>query len=51
MAIKSEKVLKKINFQISKNDIEHIITCTPDSIERVLKILKEKIELYIEKSK
>ncbi len=27
-----EKVLKKLNYQISKNDIEHIITCTPDVI-------------------
>lgn len=40
---KLEKALKKINFQISKNDIEHIITCTPDSIERMLRQLKLKI--------
>ena len=45
----SEKVFKKINFQISKNDIEHIITCTPDSIERVLKVMKVKIEQYLDK--
>lgn len=43
----AEKVLKKINFQISKNDIEHIITCTPESIERMLLQLKRKIEVYL----
>lgn len=47
----SEKVLKRINFQISKTDIEHIITSTPDSIERVLKVMKDKIQQYMEKSK
>ena len=47
-----EKVLKKINnFQISKNDIEHIITCTPDTIERVLKVTQNKIRGFIEKKK
>lgn len=40
-------MLKKINFQISKNDIEHIITCTPESIERMLLQLKRKIEVYL----
>ena len=46
-----EKVLKKINFQISKNDIEHIITCTPDTVEKVLKVTQNKIRAYIEKKK
>lgn len=49
--IKKEKVLKKINYQISKQDIEHIITNTPDIIERVLKASQSKIKVFIEKSK
>jgi hypothetical protein len=50
-SVPSEKVLRRINFQISKNDIEHIITATPDSIERVLRVMKDKIQQYLEKSK
>ena len=47
----TEKVLKKLNFQVSKNDVEHIITCTPDVIERVLKVTQNKIKSFIEKKK
>lgn len=36
---------------MSKNDIEHIITCTPDVIERVLKVAQNKIKSFIEKKK
>lgn len=46
-----EKVLKKLNFQVSKNDIEHIITSTPDTIERVLKVTQNKIKGFVEKKK
>lgn len=46
-----EKVLKKLNYQVSKNDIEHIITCTPDIIERVLKMAHNKVRLAMEKGK
>lgn len=45
--VKLEKVLKRLNFQVSKNDIEHIITCTPDTIERVLKIAQNKIKSFV----
>lgn len=45
------KVFKKINFQVSKADIEHIITATPDAIERVLKVLHTKIEAHLSKPK
>ena len=38
-----------MNFQVSKNDIEHIVTSTPDIIERVLKIAQNKIRVYMEK--
>ena len=44
-------MLKKLNFQVSKNDVEHIITCTPDVIERVLKVTQNKIKAFIEKKK
>ena len=43
MCINSAKVFKKFNFQVSKTDIEHIITASPDAIERVLKLLKSKL--------
>ncbi len=44
-------MLKKLNFQVSKNDIEHIITCTPDTIERVLKATQNKIKNFVEKKR
>jgi len=44
-------VLKKLNYQISKNDIEHIITATPDIIERVLKMTHSKIKAFMERKK
>jgi hypothetical protein len=44
-------VLKKLNYQISKNDIDHVITCTPDIIERVLKMTQVKIKNFIERKK
>ena len=47
----NKKVLKKLNFQVSKNDIEHIITCTPDTIERVLKVTQNKIKNFVEKKR
>jgi len=46
-----EKVLKKLNYQVSKNDIEHIITATPDIIERVLKVTHNKIRGFVDKKK
>lgn len=46
-----EKVLKKLNYQVSKNDIEHIITATPDIIERVLRVTHNKIKSFIDKKK
>lgn len=42
-------MLKKLNYQISKNDIEHVITATPDIIERVLKATHNKIKAFMEK--
>jgi hypothetical protein len=44
-------VLKKINMQVSKNDIEHIITASPDVIERVLKMTQNKINAQLNRRK
>ncbi len=44
-------MLKKLNYQVSKNDIEHIITATPDIIERVLKVSHSKIKAFVDKKK
>ena len=46
-----EKVLKKLNYQVSKNDVEHIITATPDTIERVLKMTHNKVKNHMEKGR
>lgn len=40
-----------MNYQVSKNDIEHIITATPDIIERVLKVTHSKIKAFVDKKK
>ena len=40
-----------MNYQVSKNDIEHIITSTPEAIERVLKVAQNKIKGFVEKKK
>ena len=39
----NEKVLKKIGFQIHRNDIEMIISNIPESIEKVLFLVYSKI--------
>ena len=46
-----EKVFKKIGFQLSKNDVDHVINCVPDAIERVLKVVQVKLEKYLQKKK
>ena len=38
------KVLKKIGFQLSKNDITNIVTCVPNAVEHVLKLFRDKIK-------
>lgn len=39
------KVFKKMGFQIASSDIEAVINCTPDAIERVLKMVQIKVML------
>ena len=40
-----------MGFQLTKKDIENIITCQPEAVERVLNILHTKIEKHIDKPK
>jgi CH-like domain in sperm protein len=46
--ILNTKVFKKMGFQISRNDIDKIVTCVPQTIEKVLFLVKQKIEEYVE---
>jgi CH-like domain in sperm protein len=37
------KVFKKMGFQLAASDIEAVVNCTPDAIERVLKFVQIKV--------
>ena len=43
------KIFKKLGFQVSKSDVEKIINSVPEIIERVLLLLKNHIQLYLQK--
>ena len=38
-----------MGFQLNQGDIEAVINCVPDAIERVLKVVQVKIERFLEK--
>lgn len=40
------RVFKKMGFSLSKIDIENVVKCSPDSIEKVLKYIKNKLANY-----
>ena len=42
-------MLKKIKLTLSKMDIENVVRCQPDAIEKVLKIVRRKMEQFKEK--
>lgn len=42
--ILNTKVFKRMGFQISRSDIDKAINATPQTIERILKLVKDKIE-------
>ena len=44
-----EKVLKKLGMKLPKEEIEKIITSTPEAIEPVLRQMKQRIEEWKEK--
>lgn len=46
--ILNTKVFKRIGFQISRNDIDKIISSAPQAIERVLFLVKQRLEEYKE---
>ena len=39
----NNKVLKKMGFQLAASDIESVVNCVPDAIERVLKLVQIKV--------
>ena len=45
--MKIEKVLKKLGMQVSKSDIDQIVNCAPEAVERALKAVQAKVHLYI----
>ena len=47
----NQKVFKKLGFQVSKKDIQSIVNAEPETIERVLKVVKEHLENYKHKKK
>jgi len=47
----NKKVFRKMGFQISRNDIDQVINCAPDAIERVLKLVREKITEFKERGR
>lgn len=47
----NRKIFVKFGFNYLKPDIDNIVNCVPDAAEKALKILKIKLELYIENKK
>jgi hypothetical protein len=40
----AEKVFKKMGFQLARTDIEKVANAVPDSIERVLNVIRLKVK-------
>ncbi|KRX07544.1 TGS-like protein [Pseudocohnilembus persalinus] len=40
------KVFKKLGFQLSKQDIEQVINAQPEYVERIIKVIQNRIENY-----
>ena len=38
-----EKVFKKMGFSLTKTDMENIVKCAPDAIEKVLRLVQSKL--------
>ena len=36
-----------MGFQVSKTDIESVVNCVPDAVERVLKVVQVKLEQFL----
>ncbi|KAM3142075.1 Sperm flagellar protein 1 [Paramecium bursaria] len=44
------KVFKKMGFQLSREQVDSVIQCQPEAIERVLKFVQQKLEIFMEQS-
>ena len=42
----NKKPLKRLGFQLTKAEIDSLVNCQPDAVERLLKTVKSKIEAY-----
>ena len=40
------RAFKKLGFQISKKDIENVVACSPEAVERVLLTVRYKLDEY-----
>ena len=41
----NQKVFKKLGFTLLKKDIEDAVNCVPDTIEKILKVLKSSVHI------
>ncbi|KAM3135138.1 hypothetical protein pb186bvf_012784 [Paramecium bursaria] len=44
----NSKVFKRMGFQITQNDIDAVIQVIPEAIERVLKVVQVKIQMFLD---
>ncbi|KAL3134828.1 hypothetical protein ABBQ32_007799 [Trebouxia sp. C0010 RCD-2024] len=42
----NQRVFKKLDFVLAKSEIEAVVNCDPGAVERVLKLVKVKLEKY-----
>lgn len=40
------KVFRKMGFQLARSDIDKMINCVPETVEKVLKMVQDKLEEY-----
>ena len=46
-----DKVFRKMGFQITKEDIDDVVNARPEGIERILRIVKMKIQRYLQRKR
>ena len=45
----NQRVFKKLDFVLAKSECDAVVNCDPGSVERVLKLVKVKLEKYNER--
>ncbi len=45
----NQRVFKKLDFVLAKSECEAVVNCDPGAVERVLKLVKVKLEKYSER--